>query len=153
MAEPTTATESDQPEPETADLDRSATTVEATPDAEALVDRLTTRLDLWANDVDAALFLASIAIAHDEEPVPDAELGDERVEVGSLDEAIRSDGEADPLTLFAFLDDPERDVETVLEETLPGWIEAGANLVEPRLTGADAVQAPADLADLIDEAG
>lgn len=150
---PTTADPDEAPDAEAQSLDRSEVTVRVTPDAASLIDRLENRLDLWETSVDAGLFLASIAVAHNEQPVPDDELDDERVELGELTDAARAGDEADPLTIFGVLDDAGRNVETVLEETLPGWIEAGVRLVEPRLKGANAVQAPAELADLIDEGG
>lgn len=115
--------------------------------ATLVVDRMTDELGLWIDRGSAALFLASLAVACNEEPVPEDELGGQRSRI-SLDEGAL-DGDVH-LALFAIVGDGENPSTKVLDEHLTGWIEAGAGILGPRIEGAGAVEATRQVRKLLD---
>lgn len=120
--------------------------VEVTDDAADLVERMAGELGLWATEVDAGLFLASVAVAHDREPVPAADRTPGQTRLGTL-----ADSQAEAIDHLAMLGalGGSGDLASTLREDLPGWIETGARLLADRLEGADAVEATEEVVEMV----
>lgn len=133
-------------------LDETTKTIElaASEEAADLVDTMVDDLGLWASRVEAGLFLVALAVTRGEDPVPADERGAAEETLGSLEEA---EGDLDHLAILGVVDDQTRELEETLASQLPGWVEAGAGLLGPRLEGADAVDATAELAEIVREIG
>lgn len=121
--------------------------VQASEDAARLVDRMIEDLGLWRTSTQAALFLAAIATAKDAGRVENSQLGD-LATVGHTDEI---DGAREGLAVLGLVADGAASPGAVREDQLPGWIEAGADILEPRLARLDAAEATAEIEALLDE--
>lgn len=121
----------------------------ASEDAARLVDRMAEDLGLWRTPTEAALFLAAVATAKDADRVASGQLG-ELTRVGHTDEI---DGGIEGLTVLGLVGDGADTPGAVREDQLPGWIEAGVELLGPRLARLDAAEATAEIAALLDEIG
>jgi hypothetical protein len=122
--------------------------IHAGEDAAALVDRMVDRLGLWETRTDAALFLASLAVYEDADPVPDDEIGT-TVEVGDLSSAIHGIDEVGELALFEVVGEQDT-LAAVLDENLTGLVEAGARLLDERLDRSDPHQAVSAVVEIVD---
>lgn len=123
--------------------------IRASEAAARLVDRMSEDLGLWRTTTEAALFLAAVATAKDADRVDPSGLG-ELTTVGHTDEI---DGAREGLAVLGLVDEGGSEPGTVREDELPGWIEAGVELIEPRLARLDAAEATAEVAALLDELG
>lgn len=138
---------SPQPEPATAQVPTSIG-LDVSSEAAQIVERMTRELGLWQTRVDAGLFLAALAVANDEEPVPADDREPATDSLGTLEEAHDPD-DLDPLAILGVLDENPENWQDTLGEELAGWIEAGARLLAPHLKGADAAEATAQIVELI----
>ncbi len=132
-----------------ADDDVLSTTIQVTEPTKGLIDGMTRRLGFWSNPVEAALFLAGLALKADQGPVPDDELDGDLIAIGQLADAAGSSDQADQLTLLGLIRDPDRPLEETIEADLPGLIEAGAGIARPKIAGADVAEATGGLVDLL----
>lgn len=123
--------------------------IRASEDAARLVDRMTEDLGLWRTSTQAALFLAAVGTAKDAGRVENSQLGD-LTTVGHTDEI---DGAREGLAVLGLVADGAASPGAVREDQLPGWIEAGADILEPRLARLDAAEATAEIEALLDEIG
>jgi hypothetical protein len=111
--------------------------------AAELAERASGDLELWATPTEAGLFMASLALASGEQPPEDV---DAEATLGPLETA----GEPDELAHLALLRlEDGTDAVELVEDGLDRWIEAGADLLEERLSGADAVEAGEEIAEAI----
>lgn len=126
--------------------------VQATEQAAEVVARMSTDLELWASDVEAALFLAGLALAHGSDPVEADEGEPVDVTLGHIGDAGEA-AELDALAILGVVEDAGDDLEAALADALPGWIEAGAEIAEPHLKDSDPVEASAEILALIRDVG
>lgn len=103
--------------------------VYATDRSARVVTALTEDLGFWKNRIDAALFLAALAIYRGEEPVSKDDL-EGNVDMGNLYSVARM-GDPKELILFKLALGSESHWEDVFVQQSKGLIEAGARIVEP----------------------